>query len=237
MRLQVIPSVVVELRYTKPTEDESSTKRLDVLRRSRIHLYLNFKFQRRYNKFNNAPPDNITLHIQNYMQSKKVFLFIIEFITNIPNGMKPKLEHHVSLLQLTDKPAFQLVSAKKINQHVGLVNRQYHRKSKHGRYRVRWVKNPKRCAGYKYRRSEDGDEAAGHSFGDCRTSNTRASVVQQIFLRAYFIRSRDQDTLNQPRTKAVPRAWMYYKGAEFTYTGILNSEEDTKSSTTLHQII
>ncbi|KAL2750411.1 hypothetical protein V1477_001396 [Vespula maculifrons] len=51
-------------RYTKPTEDESSTKRLDVLRRSRIHLYLNFKFQRRYNKFNNAPPDNITLHIQ-----------------------------------------------------------------------------------------------------------------------------------------------------------------------------
>ncbi|KAF7379330.1 hypothetical protein HZH66_014701 [Vespula vulgaris] len=42
------------------------------------------------------------------------------------------LRDHVSLLQLTDKPAFQLVSAKKINQHVGLVNRQYHRKSKHG---------------------------------------------------------------------------------------------------------
>ncbi|KAL2746109.1 hypothetical protein V1477_005766 [Vespula maculifrons] len=114
--------------------------------------------------------------LKDYMQSKKVFLVISEFIPNIPNGMKPKLEHHVSLLQLTDKPAFQLVSAKKINQHVGLVNRQYHRKSKHGRYRVRWVKNPKRCAGYKYRRSEDGDEAAGHSFGDCRTSNTRASV-------------------------------------------------------------
>ncbi|KAF7379329.1 hypothetical protein HZH66_014700 [Vespula vulgaris] len=28
-------------RYTKPTEDESSSKSLDVLQRSRIHLYLN----------------------------------------------------------------------------------------------------------------------------------------------------------------------------------------------------
>ncbi|KAL2750323.1 hypothetical protein V1477_001358 [Vespula maculifrons] len=51
-------------RYTKPTEDESSSKSLDVLQRSRIHLYWNFKFRRRYKKFNNAPPDNITLHIQ-----------------------------------------------------------------------------------------------------------------------------------------------------------------------------
>ncbi|KAL2746108.1 hypothetical protein V1477_005765 [Vespula maculifrons] len=67
------------------------------------------------------------------------------------------------------------------------------------------LRNCWRRAGYKYRRSVDGDAAAGHSFGGCRTN-----------------------TLNQPRTKAVPRAWMYCKGAEFTYTGILNSEEDTK---------
>ncbi|KAL2746067.1 myb-like protein X [Vespula maculifrons] len=73
------------IRYTKPTEDESSSKSLDVLRRSRIHLYLNFKFKTRYKKFNNVPPDNITLHIQNYMQSKKVLLFISEFISNILN--------------------------------------------------------------------------------------------------------------------------------------------------------
>ncbi|KAL2750339.1 hypothetical protein V1477_001427 [Vespula maculifrons] len=45
-----------------------------------------------------------------------------------------------------------------------------------GRPRGCLINNPKRCAGYKYRRSADGDEAAGHSFRGCRTSNTRASV-------------------------------------------------------------
>ncbi|KAL2750303.1 hypothetical protein V1477_001475 [Vespula maculifrons] len=40
-KLQVIPSVVVEPRYTKPTENESSSDRLDVLQRSRVDLYLN----------------------------------------------------------------------------------------------------------------------------------------------------------------------------------------------------
>ncbi|KAL2750335.1 hypothetical protein V1477_001423, partial [Vespula maculifrons] len=69
------------VRYTKPTEDESSSKSLDVLQRSRIHLYWNFKFRRRYKKFNNAPPDNITLHIQNHIQPKKVFLVISERYT------------------------------------------------------------------------------------------------------------------------------------------------------------
>ncbi|KAL2750354.1 hypothetical protein V1477_001413 [Vespula maculifrons] len=62
------------------------------------------------------------------------------------------------------------------------------------RPRGRSVNNPKRCALYIYRRSADGDEVACHSFGGYRTNK-----------------------LNQPKTKAVPIAWMYYKGAELTY--------------------